>query len=203
MDIYMIVSIVEGHGEVASVPDLLHRISQEEYPGLLLKTPPPIRIPKAKMLQKRGIEKGIALAAGIIGKENKGGILVLLDADNDCPVEKADILRKRAIESRPDQDIRIVLAKMEYEAWFLAAAESIFGKERIEEDIRAMKDPESIRDAKGWLKKRMSPGLSYRETIHQKEFTKKFDMEMARKRSPSFEKFRRDIRDLITLAKTR
>ena len=50
-----------------------------------------------------------------------GAILILLDADNDCPAELGIELLRRARLARADRPIRAVLAKTEYEAWFLAA----------------------------------------------------------------------------------
>ena len=69
------------------------------------------------------MERAVAFAAGRAGSH--GGILVLLDADDDCPAELASRLLRRARQSRPDRPIRVVLAKAEYESWFLAAAASL------------------------------------------------------------------------------
>ena len=86
----------------------------------------------------------------------------------------------------------MVLAKTEYEAWFLAAAASL----EIGEHSEPPEDPEAVRDAKGWLSARMPPGHAYRETIHQASFSATFDLDLARA-APSFDKLWRDVGSLI------
>jgi hypothetical protein len=54
--------------------------------------------------------------------------LVLLDADDDCPKDLADKLKDRCHANHADVAISIVIAKKEYEAWFLAAARSLAGQ---------------------------------------------------------------------------
>ena len=49
--------------------------------------------------------------------------LVLIDSDDNCPKHFAPELVNRAKRTRPDLLVSIVLARREYEAWFLAAAE--------------------------------------------------------------------------------
>ena len=50
--------------------------------------------------------------------------------------------------------------------------------------LRAPPKPEGIRDAKGWLKKRMAE-RTYSETIHQPIFARRFNLQAART-APSF-----------------
>ena len=108
-------------------------------------------------------------------------------------------LLRRAGAARPDLLVRVVLAKVEYEAWFLAAAESIVGRQEIAERTTPPTDPESINDAKGWLSERMPPGRRYRETLHQPALTAVFNVDAARS-APSFDKMWRDVSDLLRLA---
>ena len=135
------------------------------------------------------MERAVALAAGRAGPH--GGILVLLDADDDCPAELASDLLRFAEHSRPDRSIRVVLAKAEYESWFLAAASSLAGHRGIDEAASPPPDSEAIRDAKGWLSARMPPGRRYRETLHQAALTARFDLDSARA-APSFDKMWRE-----------
>ena len=143
------------------------------------------------------LERAVALAAAQAGAD--GGILVLLDADRDCPAWLAPQLVERAARARPDRDVRVVLAKVEYEAWFLAAAESLAGRAGIDETLDPPDDPEAVRDAKGWLSARMPPGRRYRETLHQASFSNMFDLDLARA-APSFDKLWRDVGSLIRAA---
>lgn len=189
-----IVTIVEGYGEVEAVPILLRRIAERVSPDTVLDLPRPIRIPRNRIVRDGELERAIQFAAK--GTGEGGGILLLLDADRDCPANIAPQLLERAIAARPDREISVVLAKAEYEAWFLAAATSLAGRTALEGGAMAPDDPEGVRDAKGWLSARMPRGQSYRETIHQASFSATFDMDMARS-SPSFDKLWRDVSSLI------
>ncbi len=189
-----IATIVEGHGEVAAVPVLLRRIAQQVSPGSVLNVPRPVRVKRNRILQEGQIERSIELSAGRAGAD--GCILLLLDANGDCPAEIAPQVRQRATGARPDRSIRVVLAKMEFEAWFLAGVGSLAGKHGIAEDTTSPDDPESIRDAKGWLSHNMPRGQSYRETLHQAAFAATFDMTAARVAS-SFDKLWRDVASLF------
>jgi len=86
---------------------------------------------------------------------------------------------------------------MEYEAWFVAAAESIAGRRDIAASATAPENSEGIRDAKGWISNQMPPGRSYRETLDQAKLTATFDMKIARERAPSFAKLWRDVAALL------
>jgi hypothetical protein len=95
----------------------------------------------------------------------------------------------------PPQNVGLIVAKREFEAWFLAAAESLAGKCGLPEDFSWPGDPEAKRDAKGVLSKAMmrTSGHLYRETVDQEKLAKAFDMDMARDRAPSFDKLWRQI----------
>lgn len=188
-----IIAIVEGHGEVQAVPILIRRIALMETPESAPDVLPPIRVGRQRLLRQGELERTIELAARKTGAG--GRILVLLDADHDCPRDLAREILERATAARSDRAIRVVLAKAEYEAWFLAAAGSIAGRRGIRADATAPADPEAIQDAKGWLRDRMRPGR-YRETLDQPALTALFDMEAAR-RAPSFDKLVRDLTSLL------
>ena len=93
-----------------------------------------------------------------------------------------------------------MLAKAEYEAWFLAAAASIAGQRGLPEDLMPPADPEGIRGAKGWLKERRTDGLSYGETIDQPALTAVFDLDQARAGAPSFDKLWREVQRWVEAA---
>lgn len=189
-----IATIVEGHGEVDAVPILIRRIAGRELPDVAVEIPSPIRVERNRVLNAGELERAVELAARKAG--DAGGILILLDADDDCPAEIAQEVLPRAIEARRDRDIRVVLAKMEYEAWFLAAADSIAGRYDIDPATTAPGDPESIRGAKEWLGARMPRGRRYRATLHQAALTAIFDLDAART-APSFDKMWRDVSYLL------
>jgi hypothetical protein len=95
--------------------------------------------------------------------------------------------------------IAVVLAKCEYEAWFLASATSLRGQCGLEIDLSAPAHPETIRDAKGWLTEHMPRGAPYKETLHQLQLTTQFDLALARSIN-SFDKLYRDIQALVGAA---
>ena len=190
-----IASIVEGHGECEAVPILVRRIAQTLQPGLVPLVDPVIRVPASKLVKQGEIERAIELAAR--KNAGQGGILVLLDCDDGCPAEIGPALLRRARNARSHLPISVVLAKREFEAWFLAAAESLRGRRGLPANLSAPKNPEAIRGAKEWLTDQMPPGFSYSESSDQPALTAIFDMNAAR-RADSFDKCHREIVRLLT-----
>lgn len=187
-----IACIVEGHGEVESVPVLLRRIAAEEgrvFPEVL----PPMRVPMSKLMKNGELERAVELAARKCGPD--GSILIVLDCDDDCPATLGPVLLKRSSSVRPQQTISVVLAKREYEAWFLASASSLAGHRGLPCVLASPPDPESIRDAKGWLARNMDDG-TYSATTDQAAMTQLFDMHAARK-ADSFDKCWREIMAIL------
>jgi hypothetical protein len=93
--------------------------------------------------------------------------------------------------------VAVALAKCEFEAWFLAAAESLQGHRGLRPDLKPPADPESVQDAKIWLTRHMQRGQPYSPTAHQASFSATMDLELARQRSSSFDKLCRDVRRLV------
>lgn len=177
-----------------AVPVLLRRIGVEVSPLAALDVVRPIRVPRGRLLGADGLERYVSLAASRAGPD--GRILVLLDANGDCPAELGTIVLRRARALRPDVPIEVVIAKCEYEAWFIATVESLRGTRGIWSTASVPPNPESIRGAKEWLRARMSG--PYSPTADQAALTARFDMTVARRRSPSFDKMWRAVRALLT-----
>jgi hypothetical protein len=191
-----IAAIVEGHGECEAVPILIRRIAQEIDPEFVPKVLPPLRVPASRLLKEGEIERSVDFAARKM--QGRGGILIIVDCDweDGCPAEDGPMLLKRAIAARGDLPIVVILAKREFEAWFLAAAESLRGKNGLPENLEPPVNPESVRGAKEWLSSRMPSGRSYAETTDQPAFTETFDMNSAR-RADSFDKCYRAIKNML------
>lgn len=187
------VAIVEGYGDVAAVRVLLRRVLQEQLQCYDVGIERPIRVPKGKLLKPGELERAVNLAARRISATD--GIVVLVDADDDCPAELAPAMATRAAESRSDRRISVVVAKSEFESWFVAAADSLAGYRGLSDRLVAPANAERIRDAKGWLSSNMPTGSTYRETIDQAAFASRIDLEQAQQ-APSFDKFVREIRIL-------
>lgn len=186
--------IVEGHGDVDAVPVLLRRLARTLDPLLPFQVEQPIRVTKSKLLQTGELERAVELAARKIG--GAGAIFILLDSDEHCPAELGPALLRRASAVRSDVSISIVLAKQEFEAWFLAAAESLRGRRGLRDDLEPPADPEGIRGAKEWLTGHMVGNQHYVETLDQPALAAVFDLEAAR-RAASFDKCWRELERLI------
>ena len=166
---------------------LIRRIGVDAFPDAPPKVLKPIRVRRDRILKEGELERYVSLAAVRVGAD--GCILILLDADGDCPAQLGPTVLQRARTERSDRRIEVVVAKCEYEAWFLAAAES------ISPDASAPPDAESIRGAKEWLRKRVQG--SYSPTADQAALTARFDMAAARRRSSSFDKMWRAVTVLL------
>lgn len=171
-------------------------------PGYVPNILPPIRVPASRLLKTGELERSVEFAARKL--QGNGGILVLLDCDWDqcCPAHEAPPPLIRAHAARSDMLIAVILAKQEYEAWFLAAAESLRGIGGLPTNLQPPADPENIRAAKEWLSRQMPRGRSYAETVDQAAFTSQFDLELAR-RSNSFDKCYRDLRAMLEILRQR
>lgn len=189
-------AIVEGHGECDAVPILVRRIAQKIDPGFVPKVFPPLRIPASRLMKEGEMERSIELAARKL--QGQGGILVVLDCDWDsgCPARDGPVLLKRAVNARRDLPISVILAKKEFEAWFLASAESLRGKQGLPDNLESPPYPEDIRGAKEWLSDKMALGQSYAETTDQPAFAAMFDMALAR-RADSFDKCYREVENIL------
>ncbi|MEY4531066.1 MAG: hypothetical protein RLZZ156_1787 [Deinococcota bacterium] len=186
--------IVEGQGEVLASRDLITRVAATFWnPEIYVDVLAPILLPRTKIEIPSELEKKIELARRKIRASNSyGGILVLFDSDDDCPATLAPKILKRATNTCSDLPISVVMAHLEYEAWFLASASSI----KTLNNASPHPNPESKRNAKGWLSEHMS--VNYDPTQHQASFTTQFDLHAARAAAPSFDKLCRDLIDMLT-----
>lgn len=180
-----VVAIVEGHGEAEALPGLLRRLRQWLTPQDFADFPQPIRVHRDRFLQREDeFHRQMRLAAAKCGQD--GWILILLDADDDCPVLLGEKILSKAQAFIPHRPISVVLANREFEAWFIACANALDGQNGFQ--LKTTIPPaDSIRDAKGWLKKQMRVG-AYSETTDQKEFVRLMDLQMAHNNSRSFRK---------------
>lgn len=186
--------IVEGVGEVQAAPILVRRLVQALAPGTEILIPHPIRIPKTRLLRPGELERAVELAARTLG--GGGGVCVLLDADDDCPATLGPELLERARSSRADLEIIVVVAKLEFESWFLAAARSLRGVRDLPTDLDPPADPEGIRGAKEWLSRQMTGRRNYHPSRDQAALAARINLSEA-ERAPSFAKLRREIARLV------
>jgi hypothetical protein len=188
-----IVPIVEGHAEVESVPILLRRVLEKmgRYDVVVAR---PFRVKRYRVVKEGEMERAIQLA--VRDREQVDYVLVLLDADDDCPKDLGLSLLKRC-KAATHLPTAVVLANREFEAWFLGAKESLGGICGIRRDAETPADPERIRGAKEHLTKNMEQGRRYIGVDDQPPLAERMDLEKARQRCRSFDKLVRDVESLI------
>jgi hypothetical protein len=189
----MIQPIVEGHGEVSAVPVLIRNLSQlmSVYD---IRVGSPIRRPRSKLVKKETLVQAIELAKIQTGCR---AIVVLLDADDDCPKTVAPNLQQWASRAARPLACSVVVANKEYEGWFLSCIESLRGCRGISTSAVSEPNPENIRDAKGRLAGKMLAGRKYLETADQVALSAKADWAMVHNNCRSFRKFAKETRRLL------
>jgi hypothetical protein len=211
---YRILAIVEGDGEERAVPVLLARWFRHRRFRNFETSPLAICAHGSGRLKcpydrqrRRGIEHYVTIAAA--GRPD--GILVVLDADDECIGRVAGArpplgleLRDRARAAAPQIPVEVVVANREYEAWFLAGVASLRRKGKLPRGQRLpeMSQVEAIRDCKGCLRQLM--GKPYEPTIHQADLTTAlpFTPGMAA-RSRSYRKLMKALEALVKAARAK
>lgn len=189
----VIVPVVEGQSEVESVPLLLRRLIHAQT-AFAIEIRRPIRVKRQRVVKPGELERAVELAAM---QPDCQAILVLLDADDDCPAILGPELLRRAQEARADMPCWVVLAKAELESWFVGSIESLRGCRGINPEAISPEAPEEIRGAKEWLTRQMPAGRTYLEVDDQPAMTSRFDIEQARQTCDSFDKFVRDVQAIV------
>ncbi len=185
-----VAAIVEGHGDVEAVPILIRRIAATVLPGCHVEVLRPIRASRSKLLLPGEVERVTELAVRKVA--GQGLVLIVLDSDDDCPAQLGPQIKNRAWRDCPGLHFAVALAMREFEAWFIAAAESLRGRRGLPDDIASPTNPESIRGAKEWLSRQMPRNQNYFESLDQPALAAVFDLQAARA-CPSFDRFYRII----------
>ncbi len=201
----LLVPIVEGDGDAKAVPLLLRRILHEHLQAYDWEVGTPKRAHSLPTLRRK-----LANYLRYARLEGASAVLILLDLDDGCPAQEArNLAAQVGYHTMP---VAIVLAHREYEAWFLASIEAIVsqGKYHFTEAFTQNPTPprdqegrsivEEIRDAKGWLTKRMRRGYAYKETQHQPGMTRYIDLGVAARRSRSFRRLIHAMEELVASA---
>ena len=190
-------AIVEGHGDEPAVRILAHRLldAHSRWDMRVGR----IQNAKGKPRLVRKFENFIRYASFDKGCQ---AVLVVVDADNDCPVDLAKGLSRRAVGLGLQIPVAIVVPHHEFEAWFVAALDESAGnpvRTRLQLDPEAVcpDNPDALRDAKGWLKGRMKRDRSYTETDDQPALADALSVELASARSRSFRRLERALRELL------
>ena len=176
--------IVEGHGDVKALPVLLRRLGTEaQVWGIEVGRP--IRKPRNQLVRETELKRAVRLA---LLQPECSAVLIRFDGDSDCPVELGPAVQEWAAAEAGGVPCEVVIAHREYEAWFLAAIESLRGHSRIRADALPHPTPEQPRGAKSHLEARMESGATYLETTDQPALSASFSLADAYRRSRSFRK---------------
>ena len=191
--------IVEGPGEVEAVPALLSKLLAEMQRF-------DIHIGDAanahgcyNLTKPEGLEKFVDNA---YAKRDCGAVIIFMDADEQCPVQIAKDFSQRIEAIGIRFPIAIVIAKCEYEAWFLASLETIAGQNLqgrpgLPAGLTYPGEVESVVGVKGWLSKQLPYGRSYKETLDQLAMTRLIDTDKARARSRSFRRLCHALEEVV------
>ena len=192
-----IVPVVEGAGDVAALPDLLGRILRERFN----RTDVFVAQGKSGVVTTNGRQKLESKLENFLrhaqNKPECDAILVLLDADDDCPVNLAQRLWERGKRLGLTSPVEIVCAHRSYESWFLASLDTIKGQRGISDTAVLSQAAEDVSSPKQWLTDQMPPGQAYKETIHQASLSRSIDIVEAHKNSRSFRRLCHALEQLL------
>lgn len=198
--------IVEGETEERCIKIILSRIwrdllsAADREPLAVLE---PVPASRSAVVGDRHPELGqkVERAARVLrarlrpSPADRGFILLLMDADEDCPATLGPQLLARARAVRGDADIACVLAKRELENWFKAAAASLAGANGLPEDLTLPPNPEEGSGDK-WLTRQMQrtdKNRKYAKPADAVDMARRMDLRQCRDHSPSFDKLCREL----------
>lgn len=195
-------ALVEGHGEVGAVDNLVARLWREAG-----RHETWARAARWKNLHlPAGVEQGVAL---VRAKGDAGALLLMRDEDDACPALRGPELAALVRRLAPPFPVAIVLMRREYEVLFLPCVEAMAGRPIVGTDgqsrpgllagTRYDGDWEAKRDVKGWLTAHFPPGRAYKPTLDQLPLTRMIDLPTLRAAGvPSFGTLERALGFLAT-----
>ena len=189
--------VVEGDGDAAALPPLLVRILLEKYsrPDVIVaQGKSQVVTTKGRSNLETKLDTFLRYAQA---NPDCGAILILLDADDDCPVALAQQLSQRCREIGTRCPVQIVCACRSYESWFLASLDTIKGQSIIPDTAVFTGDAEAIANPKQWLTDQMPPGRAYKETADQPSLTSRIDLDLAHANSRSFRRLCHAVEQLL------
>ena len=189
----MIQSIVEGDGEVTAFPILLDRLIGElgcyEAVGYS-----PFLEKRTGIVNEAKFKRAVQVVSD---RSGTSAIIILFDADDDCARDLIPQMIRWAQETVSALPCAVIMARREYEAWFLAAIESLRGQRRIRDNAQYDRNPEVVRGAKGVVSRFMPPNKPYSETSDQVALSAVFDLGQAYHGTSSFRKMVKEVCRLL------
>jgi hypothetical protein len=200
-----IVPVVEGHTEQGCVERLLHRIWHELLAQAeRLQVVEPFRGHRDEVVHPNGLVLTDTVSRALVkllSKSRKDAqarplVLILLDAEGDCPKTLAPRLLDTARKALPaDVAVSCVLAKRMLENWIVAGASTLGG-------VNGLPDPLPPRDRfedrswAAWLEEQIrsqNRARKYRKKEDSPAFVRAMALQECRDNAPSFDKLCRDL----------
>lgn len=198
-----ILIVHEGRGESQSLNRLAAKTGRSlpDFASTFVRFLPSQRIPITNSAD--------AVRAAKIGfRYRPDAILLTADLDDDCPRDKAPEWAAAVRELRLPVPVALVLFYREYETLAVSCAGSLAGRELVPGLILNPRvlpevDPESRRDAKGWISHNLMNGTRYKPTVHQPPLTALMRVEDLRASGlSSFRRFERALQFLAQEVRT-
>lgn len=195
--------VVEGKGEIAASLNLVTRLWADLGLPPLHWEDPPIR--GSALHTEAGIRKATEL---VRRKREPLALLVLRDADDDCPKETGPLAARWLAEARLPCPAAVVLLRREFETLFLPSLGRMAGKPLVDPrgverpglrpDASFQGDPEGPRDAKGEISSRFV-SCRYKPTLDQLALTRLIDFgDLRASGPPAFRTLERALRSLAS-----
>lgn len=174
--------LVEGHGEVEAVGNLLARMTARLGDGVPWARPLRwVNLHLWSTPRSGGVRAGVE---HVRGKSDAVGLLIVRDADEGCPRELAPSIADEIRRLGAPFPTAYVLMKPEFEVLFLPclaqmAGRSLDGRPGLVEDVRCDGATwESRRGVKEWLSGGFPKGRIYKPAIDQLPMTRMVDRDV-------------------------
>lgn len=189
--------LVEGHGEVEAVGNLVSRLWSRT--GHWLPWGRPLR------WKNLHLPKGIDSGAGYVrSMPDASALLILRDEDDACPKHAAPRSAEQLRALRLPFPTALVLFHREYEVLFLPCVEHMAGRpivDRAGQERPGLRsgttyegDWERHRGVKEWLGRHFEGGRRYKPTVDQLPMTRMLDLDVVRAAGvPCFETLERAL----------
>jgi hypothetical protein len=175
--------LVEGHGEVEAAGNLVTRLWGRT--GHALPWDRPRRCVNIHL--RHGLARSVER---IRARPDVGALLILRDADDECPRHKAPELAAWLRGFRLPFPAAVVLLHPEYEVLFLPCVDRMAGRPIVDDSGKPRVgllpgsvyegDWEAHRGVKEWLSRHFPRGRSYRPTQDQLPMTRMLDLDVVR-----------------------
>jgi len=170
--------LVEGHGEIEAMHNLVTRLSGEA--GAATPWSRPLRWKNLHQWEAKhsgGVLRGAEL---VRARPDAGGLLVVRDEDDGCPRTLAPKVAARLRGLALPFPAAYVLLKPEYEVLFLPCLARM-NDLGFPPGLRWDRDRwEARRGIKEWLSSQLPPGRSYKPTVLQLAMTRRIDLSVVR-----------------------